>query len=1659
MKKFLLLLTFAFALVLSYGYAKDKEANEDELLRKSHLVEPSTFNNGSTSMPRNFSETTQMNTPTNAAISTGYYWIDDRELLDTKLFPNMRPNPTLIDTNYQAELWRKIVPGPRIFPASYWAQNKQEGLPFFRQPADKDFFNNPSDSTDDAIAGPMPIGIKGGFYFNGLRYDSFYVTTNGLIALTNRRYFYDVNGNRVIPAGATSCYDPMSMDWFAGGTRGHDTLWIKDWTGLNDSLNPQGKKFPQLDGNGYQMYKDGLNDKVIDNFGYFFSVLGADPTNLLGFDPTNTLGGVRARGGSMMSLNANSKAAIVAVFWGDLCLSQFEPETKQRDEHGMVFYKRTYTNDSLIVAFFNAQPKGSLNGPFGGVTTNADIRPQTSSNYVTGNAHVVFTSIDSSITIHFTRLSDGWTSTYRKTPAREVFRYNTTCGVRGFARHVNFGKGGILNGAPWYGEYEQANAYWDHYQDNSPANQYPELAVKFKQWQNTLRVADIQYRVRSLDPKAENELAFVKTIPSTEVADYELLAGHVRLGAVQPIALIQNLTNEIQGPSGVNFVKQSLNFRARFQIRNTITNRTIYNRLVPIDALCLGLVDTNAYLCNGDPAVRVKLSKEVKVSSGNYTFTPVDDFSKTGFNGVPPYYFVQIQFPPFEPNEFIDNHVGRMKAYIIAEPVNPSSGEKLRDSWPFDDSTNVTLFVMRRFYDDHPNLRFRQFEDDGTEFHVDTETNDLIPSAFKWVSINTEMVSGNLVSKYPLPPRRIDTNDNYFLYDTQGARMRDAYGNYLAGATKAPRTLKSPVIKMNRVQMDGFSEPLSKYMDKRSPARGGDEIRSFPIDLRAKKSPVLSLSVQRTTHQDDWPRGFADKEMVGPEPRVIIGGNPLAPYTNSNAACSKADEICVEYAKPSDDGIESIANIPAANWRHIPYRRGDKAGALTDMAALTVFGGGGYLTAFLEGRPDSTLSMPGTTSDGKINSLRADMFDDGIDLEYKKFSVPIPDTFIVWKNDGAKYFRFRIKVYAAKDGPKCIGCIEDDKDDFYVDNVKILYAAEITDIEVSSVKVLWPYTVAPASQATAIPLQVRVSNNTDIDAPNFSVKVKIYRVNALGDFLDWLDLGAPDHIKVPNPIYCRTQNVSNLIRRGTLDVDMPSWNARKSQADTLAYYRLYSNIVMNEPDLVPKNDSTYSDFTLRFGKVFAYDPATSPTNNVPQFVGPGGKGLNFLFPTNRSGGPRAGGPQGWDQVTDATGSVGGNGSGAVAVKFRLLNTDTLRGFSIYWGGLNRASDQVTFTLYEGQDQTPNASRQLINITTTRGGPNFQNIYDSYVDYIFSIPQVLPRGTYWIGISQDGETGFELGASGSRSGMKTTNFFQALDGTLGEAGICLNVDKNFRKVVNGDLQNDNFFAYQNVSNTISWNPFTPTSGNPAFGHLNHYGQPVDGATQTMTRGSWIPMMRPYFGNKSHGDAMDQFEWCPDDITPVELVSFDGSVRNSGIDLFWETASEINNFGYYVERRVSGTEDWSSIGFVAGSGNSTTTMHYTYFDGKVTPKVTYDYRLRQVDKDGVHTCSTSNIITLTYDKIGGLTLEQNSPNPFVNSTSISFTLPSVQNVKLEVVDMFGNVVRTLENGTLGATNHFYTFDGMDANGNQLSSGQYIYRLTGENEVLSGKMSIVR
>jgi hypothetical protein len=201
-------------------------------------------------------------------------------------------------------------------------------------------------------------------------------------------------------------------------------------------------------------------------------------------------------------------------------------------------------------------------------------------------------------------------------------------------------------------------------------------------------------------------------------------------------------------------------------------------------------------------------------------------------------------------------------------------------------------------------------------------------------------------------------------------------------------------------------------------------------------------------------------------------------------------------------------------------------------------------------------------------------------------------------------------------------------------------------------------------------------------------------------------------------------------------------------------------------------------------------------------------------------------------------------------------------------------------------------------------------------------------------------------------------------------------------------------------------------------------------------------------------------------PVELVYFDGKTREGGIDLSWATASEINNYGFSIDRRILNETKWNDIKFIEGKGTSNVVNYYNYFDADVVPNTTYQYRLRQTDLDGTVnnvapdiTLKNEVIVTVKYDAEYNLNLEQCYPNPMSDRTKIVFTLPVAMPVKLEITDITGKIVATLANGELkSGFNEFY-WDGKNSAYENLVNGSYFCILTAGTDTRMIKITINR
>jgi FlgD Ig-like domain/Doubled CXXCH motif (Paired_CXXCH_1)/Cytochrome c554 and c-prime len=88
-----------------------------------------------------------------------------------------------------------------------------------------------------------------------------------------------------------------------------------------------------------------------------------------------------------------------------------------------------------------------------------------------------------------------------------------------------------------------------------------------------------------------------------------------------------------------------------------------------------------------------------------------------------------------------------------------------------------------------------------------------------------------------------------------------------------------------------------------------------------------------------------------------------------------------------------------------------------------------------------------------------------------------------------------------------------------------------------------------------------------------------------------------------------------------------------------------------------------------------------------------------------------------------------------------------------------------------------------------------------------------------------------------------------------------------------------------------------------------------------------------------------------------------------------------------------------------------------------------------------------------------LDQNYPNPFNPTTTIRFSLPTDQQVKLEVYDVIGRLVKTIVNKDVAAGQYEVSWDGKDNNNMQVTSGMYLYRLQAGSYSSMKKMILLK
>jgi hypothetical protein len=232
-------------------------------------------------------------------------------------------------------------------------------------------------------------------------------------------------------------------------------------------------------------------------------------------------------------------------------------------------------------------------------------------------------------------------------------------------------------------------------------------------------------------------------------------------------------------------------------------------------------------------------------------------------------------------------------------------------------------------------------------------------------------------------------------------------------------------------------------------------------------------------------------------------------------------------------------------------------------------------------------------------------------------------------------------------------------------------------------------------------------------------------------------------------------------------------------------------------------------------------------------------------------------------------------------------------------------------------------------------------------------------------------------------------------------------------------------------------WSDSTGNDANDHTMGGGSTKGGATSVTM--SWTVVSQEQW-------SMAAVSMKPAIELPVQLATFGGRALSRGnVLLEWSTVSEVNNYGFYVQRRMEEEQEFIEIpnSFAPGHGTTLEPQHYSFTDAGATEGVRF-YRLRQVDLDGsIHYSDPIRLDVLTgvteHQMPTEFALEQNFPNPFNPTTVIRYSLPTTARVSLKIYTLLGEEVMTLVDEHQDAGVKAVTL-----NASGLPSGVYLYRL---------------
>lgn len=181
---------------------------------------------------------------------------------------------------------------------------------------------------------------------------------------------------------------------------------------------------------------------------------------------------------------------------------------------------------------------------------------------------------------------------------------------------------------------------------------------------------------------------------------------------------------------------------------------------------------------------------------------------------------------------------------------------------------------------------------------------------------------------------------------------------------------------------------------------------------------------------------------------------------------------------------------------------------------------------------------------------------------------------------------------------------------------------------------------------------------------------------------------------------------------------------------------------------------------------------------------------------------------------------------------------------------------------------------------------------------------------------------------------------------------------------------------------------------------------------------------------------------------QILGLKCETEGQSVKVFWYAANENEDVVYEVQRKVNSEDDWKTVADFR-KGNSAAINYYEYKDLPVSEGL-ISYRIIQKSKGNQQISETVTLELI--EEASDYALLQNVPNPFSETTSISFILPKEEYVEIEIYDVKLNLLGTITQKIFPAGKNTVSFDAK-----RLGHGVYFYKMKAGDFVSVKKMVV--